>query len=71
VDDNLWSEPPERPITTPPEYQARTAEARRRLADLLQPKTEQEHAVVRWLADQLDLQHLLVLVELVEYRRDR
>ena len=59
------------PLMTPPEYARRTAAARRRLAELLDPKTDQETAVVTWLGDQLDLQHLLVLVELVEYRRDR
>ena len=59
------------PPMTPPEYARRTAAARRRLAELLDPKTDQETAIVTWLGNQLDLQHLLVLVELVEYRRDR
>ena len=59
------------PPIIPPEYAKRTTAARRRLAELLDPKTDQEHAVVTWLGNQLDLQHLLVLVELVEYRRDR
>lgn len=59
------------PLITPPEYAKRSAAARRRLTELLGPNTDQEHAVVTWLGNQLDLQHLLVLVELVEYRRDR
>jgi hypothetical protein len=59
------------PLMTPPEHARRTAAARRRLAELLDPKTDQETAIVTWLGNQLELQHLLVLVELVEYRRDR
>ncbi len=47
------------------------ADARRRLAETLDPKTNQERELVTWLGDQLDLQRLLVLAELVEYRRGR
>ena len=49
------------PLMPPPEHARHTAAARRRLAELLDPKTDQKHAVVTWLGDQLDLQHLLVL----------
>jgi hypothetical protein len=41
------------------------------LAELLDPKTDQERELVGWLGETLDLQHLLVLVELVEYRQRR
>jgi hypothetical protein len=53
----------------PDERAKLAAEARRRLADVLDPKTDQERELVTWLGDRLDLQRLLVLVELVEYRR--
>jgi hypothetical protein len=38
---------------------------------LLDPKTDQERELVGWLEKTLDLQRLLVLAELVEYRRRR
>ncbi|MGH8774400.1 MAG: hypothetical protein ACRDWI_04245 [Jiangellaceae bacterium] len=56
---------------TPPEYAERTAAARRRLAELLDPQTDQELHLVTWLGDKLDLQWLTVLAELVEYRIER
>jgi hypothetical protein len=54
-------------IMPPDEHGKRHADARRRLAETLDPKTNQERELVTWLGDQLDLQRLLVLVELVEY----
>jgi hypothetical protein len=56
---------------TPDEHAELTAAARRRLAEVLDPATDQEHELVTWLLEALDLQRLLVLVELVEYRLGR
>jgi hypothetical protein len=53
----------------PDDHAELIAAARRRLAELLDPKTDQERELVGWLGETLDLQHLLVLVELVEYRQ--
>ena len=55
----------------PDEHAELVANTRRRLAEVLGPSTEQEHELVTWLGETLDLQRLLVLVELVEYRRSR
>ena len=58
-------------IMPPDGHGRRHADARRRLAETVNPKTNQERELVTWLGDQLDLRRLLVLVELVEYRRGR
>jgi hypothetical protein len=55
---------------TPAEYRDRIDTARHRLAALLQPKTDEEQAVVRRVGDQLDLRNLMVLVELIGYAHD-
>lgn len=59
------------PSTTSTNALERTTRARRRLAELLAPKTDQERELVGWLGETLDLQRLLVLAELVGYRRSR
>jgi hypothetical protein len=46
-------------------------QTRRRLADLLSAKTEQERQLVTMLTETLDLQQTLTLCELVEYRLER
>jgi hypothetical protein len=52
-------------------FEALAAAARRRLTDLLDPKTKQEVQLVGWLADLISLQQLLTLCELIEYRDNR
>jgi hypothetical protein len=54
-----------------PDHAEPIAAARRQQANLIEPKTDQETQLVNWLANQLDLQRLHVLVELVEYGQER
>jgi hypothetical protein len=63
-------QPPDRPLIDA-EADRLLAETRRQLAYLLRPLTRQEVELVQWLGQTLDLQRLLVLVELVEYRHSR
>lgn len=53
-----------------PDFEHLLAAARRQLADLLRPATQQETEVV-WLGRELDLQQLLTLAELISYRDAR
>jgi hypothetical protein len=56
------------PITPSSEHQRFLSEARRRLSRLLDPKTPEEQRLVEVLRTTLDVQQLLTLVELIEYR---
>jgi hypothetical protein len=63
--------PTSEPTDDPTEIARRMAAARNRLTELLRPETDEEHVVVRRLVGGLDLPFLTVLIELIEYRRDR